>query len=87
MRFLVSLFALCPLFSTFSAEPLNVLFIAVDDLRPDLGCYGVKHAKTPNIDRLAARGMVFDHAYCARAVCSPSRTAILTGLCPDSTKV
>ena len=58
----------------------NVLFIAVDDLRPDIGCYGVKHAKTPNIDRLAARGIVFDRAYCAQAVCSPSRTAILTGL-------
>ena len=87
MRLLVFLFALCPLLSAFSAQPLNVLFIAVDDLRPDIGCYGVKHAKTPNIDRLAARGIVFDKAYCAQAVCSPSRTAILTGLRPDTTKV
>ncbi|MFM2168558.1 MAG: hypothetical protein RIS79_2929, partial [Verrucomicrobiota bacterium] len=73
--------------SSLAAGPLNVLFIAVDDLRPDIGCYGVKHAKTPNIDRLAARGIVFDKAYCAQAVCSPSRTAILTGLRPDTTKV
>lgn len=87
MRLFIFLSALCPLLSAFSAQPLNVLFIAVDDLRPDIGCYGVKHAKTPNIDRLAARGIVFDKAYCAQAVCSPSRTAILTGLRPDTTKV
>ena len=63
MRLLILLSALCPLLAAFSAQPLNVLFIAVDDLRPDIGCYGVRHAKTPNIDRLAARGIVFDHAY------------------------
>lgn len=79
--------ALCPWLSLLAQPRMNVLFIAVDDLRPDLGCYGVKHAKTPNIDRLAARGVVFDRAYCAQAVCSPSRTAMLTGLRPDSSKV
>lgn len=74
-----------PLFAA-DAKP-NVLFIAVDDMRPELGCYGNKIVKTPNIDRLAARGVVFDRAYCQQAVCSPSRTAIMTGLRPDTTKV
>ncbi len=82
--FALSAFVICH--SSFSAPP-NVLFIAVDDMRPELGCYGNKIIKSPNIDRLAARGTVFNHAYCAQAVCSPSRTAIMTGLRPDTTKV
>jgi choline-sulfatase len=65
----------------------NVLMIAVDDLRPDIGCYGNTLAKTPNIDRLAAHGVVFGHAYCQQAVCSPSRTSLLTGQRPDVTRV
>ena len=68
-------------------RPLNVLLIAVDDLRPDIGCYGNVVAKTPNIDRLAARGVVFGHAYCQQAVCSPSRTSLMTGQRPDATRV
>lgn len=81
------IFSLVIQHTSFGASEPNVLFIAVDDMRPDLGCYGNKIAKSPNIDRIAARGTVFNRAYVQQAVCSPSRTAMLTGLRPDTTRV
>lgn len=57
----------------------NILFIAVDDLKPTLGVYGDLTARTPNIDRLAARGLLFENAYCNQAVCAASRNNLLVG--------
>ncbi len=77
-----SLLLLSP--ALWAAPKPNVLLICVDDLKPVLGCYGDKTVKSPNIDRLAARGVVFENAYCNQAVCSPSRNALMTGLRPQS---
>ena len=67
------------------AKPMNVLFIAVDDLRPELGCYGVDYAPSPNIDRLARRGMVFRNHFVQVPTCGASRYAMLTGRSPAVT--
>ena len=88
MRTLLSLtvlvlFALTPNLGV--AQKPNVLFIAVDDLRPELGCYGSPIAKTPNIDKLASQGLLFNRAYCQQAICRPSRASLMTGARPEST--
>ena len=71
-----------------TASPKNerpdVLMIVVDDLRPMLGCYGDARIRTPNIDQLAKRGVLFERAYCQYAKCGTSRLSLMTGLRPDS---
>jgi arylsulfatase A-like enzyme len=70
------------------AQKKNVLFIAVDDLNDWVGCLrGHPQAKTPNIDRLAEKGVLFEQAYCSAPLCNPSRTAIMTGLNPSTTGI
>ena len=62
----------------------NFLFIAIDDLRPELGCYGDRQVKSPNIDRLASEGVVFSRAYCNIPVCGASRASLMTGIYPTA---
>jgi arylsulfatase A-like enzyme len=69
------------------AQKPNILFIAVDDLKPLLGCYGNTLVKTPNIDRLAKLATVFESNYCQQAICGPTRASIMTGTRPDVTKI
>ena len=69
---------------SFGQEQPNVLIFLVDDLRNDLGCYGNTIVKSPNIDKLAKNGVVFNKAYCQQAICAPSRMSILTGMRPEN---
>lgn len=68
-----------------AADKPNILFIAVDDLRPELGCYGSDIAVSPNLDALARDGLLFKRAYCQQAICRPSRASLMTGARPDTT--
>lgn len=91
---MTALFLACGVRSLFAdslAKPAperpNILFIAIDDLRPALGCYGDTLAKSPHIDQFALSARRFDRAYTQQAVCGPSRTSLLTGRLPDHTRV
>lgn len=70
-----------------AADKPNVLFLICDDLNCDLGCYGHPFVKTPNIDRLATRGVRFENTYCQYTLCGPSRASMMCGLYPDQTLV
>ncbi|MSU70426.1 MAG: sulfatase, partial [Opitutaceae bacterium] len=73
---------------SFAASPRkNVLFIVCDDLDTKIGCYGDTYAKTPNMDRLAARGTVFLKNYCQQPICNPSRVSFMTGRRPDTLRI
>lgn len=84
---LVALFVCINANHTFAAQRPNVLFLICDDLNCDIGCYGHPQVKTPNIDRLASRGVRFDRAYCQFPLCGPSRASFMTGLYPDQNLV
>ncbi len=73
--------------SSTAAEKKNVLFLVADDLNCDLGCYQHRQVKTPNIDALAKRGILFERTYCQYPLCSPSRTSFLTGRRPNETRI
>lgn len=83
----VSLFTVLAQVAPAAERRPNVLFIMADDLNNALGCYGHKIVQSPNIDRLAARGVRFDRAYCQFPLCGPSRNSMLTGLYPNSTGI
>ena len=70
-----------------ATQKLNVLFLIADDLNCDLGVYGAPEMRTPNIDRLAARGVKFDNAYCQYPWCCPSRSSFMTGRRPNVTQI
>jgi len=87
LKYIILVMALIHANVAIAQNKTNVLFIAVDDLKPLIGAYGHEQVKTPNIDALAAQGVLFSNAHCQQAVCGPSRASIFTGMRPDYTGV
>jgi arylsulfatase A-like enzyme len=85
--FTIALVGFSPVMGRAADEPLNVLFLFSDDLRPELSGYGHPVVKTPNLDALASAGVRFERAYCQYPLCNPSRTSLLTGRYPSTTRV
>lgn len=85
IRYIVCLLSILLPGVLFAADQPNILFIAVDDLRPELGCYGSPIARSPNLDALAESGLLFNRAYCQQAICRPSRASLMTGARPETT--
>ncbi len=81
---LLALFLLVGALVGHAADRMNVLFISIDDLRCEVNAFGSPRAITPNLDRLAARGVKFDRAYCQYPLCNPSRASLLTGRYPTT---
>uniref|UniRef100_A0A9L0TBT5 Iduronate 2-sulfatase n=1 Tax=Equus caballus TaxID=9796 RepID=A0A9L0TBT5_HORSE len=79
--------SVCSSLESAAPDPLNVLLIIVDDLRPSLGCYGDQLIRSPNIDQLASHSLLFQNAFAQQAVCAPSRVSFLTGRRPDTTRL
>ena len=82
---IIAFFLACFFCSVLTAERMNVLLFIVDDLRPELACYGADYIVSPNIDQLARKGTLFERAYVQQPVCTASRASFLTGLRPDTT--
>jgi iduronate 2-sulfatase len=87
LALLAALFFPCTVGTAGTPTRPNVLFIVIDDLRPELACYGAEGLITPNIDRLAKNGVLFHHAYAQYPVCNPSRASFLSGLRPGETGI